>query len=211
MTHAQAAQAGQELPLSAVIESLLDEAGGRGITIGDIIDRTEDRGFGVLMTIFGLPMLIPVLPPGSSTVVGSIFAIFAIQMLSGAQRPWVPRRLRNRVLSQHAVEVLRTRGLPILRTGERWSRPRRIWFGERLTLRVVAVVTLLMGVILLGPFPFLNTLPALSVMLLGTALVNRDALSLLAGLVLGGVSVGLLGLSAGVIVAILSRLRSWLP
>ena len=208
MTDPQTDRPGQEVPLSVVIESVLAEAGDRAVSLGEIIDRTEDRGFGVLMTILGLPMLIPVLPPGSSTVVGPIYAVFAIQMLRGSRRPWVPKRFRDRLLSRQAVEILRKRGLPIIRTAERWSRPRGVWLGERLTLRVVGLVTLLMGLILLGPFPFLNTLPAVSVMLLGTSLINRDVLFLLAGLVLGGASVGFLGLSTGVIVAVINRLWS---
>lgn len=201
----------QVIPLSEVIAAVLVEAGTRPIHVGDLIDRTAERGFGLLMLLLGLPMLIPVLPPGSSTLVGPLYIVFAVQLLSGAKRPWMPQRLRDRVLSGHTVEVLRRRGLPIIRSAERLSRPRGIWFAERLVVRMAGVVVLLMGLVLLSPLPFLNTLPAISVMLLGMGLINRDVLFMLAGFAAGGISIGLIGLSAGLIIAVIDRIRSLLP
>ncbi|HET8679799.1 MAG TPA: exopolysaccharide biosynthesis protein [bacterium] len=200
----------EEIPLSRVIEGILNEAGTQPMRVGDLLDRTEERGFGVLMLILGLPMLIPFLPPGSSTVVGPIYAIFAVQMLTGSSRPWVPQRLRDHVLSSHTIEILRRRGVPIIRTVERLSRPRGIWLEDRLALRLVGVVVLLMGVILLGPFPLLNTLPAISVMLLGMSLINRDAAFMVAGFLFAGLSIGLIGVSAGLIVRLIEHVRSLL-
>jgi hypothetical protein len=197
----------QEIPLSQVIEQVLVQAGAQPVRVGDLIDRTAERGFGLLLLILGLPMLIPILPPGSSTIVGPIYAAFAVQMLSGATRPWVPHNLRDHVLSNRTLEIHRRRGIPIIRAAERLSRPRGIWLEDRLTLRIVGIVVLLMGVILLSPLPFLNTLPALSVMLLGMSLLNRDAAFMVAGFLVAGVSIGLIGVSAGVIIALIERLR----
>jgi hypothetical protein len=198
----------QDVPLSQVVESVLTEAGAHPIKLGDLIDRTEERGFGLLMLILGLPMLIPVLPPGSSTIVGPIYAAFAVQMLLGATRPWIPQRLRERVLGAHTVEALRRRGVPIIRAAERLSRPRGIWLEERVSLRLAGIVVLLMGLILLSPLPFLNTLPAISVMLLGMSLLNRDAAFMVAGFLVAGISIGLIGVSAGLIFALVERLRT---
>ncbi len=200
----------QEIPLSQVIEAILAEAGTRPVRVGDLIDRTAERGFGLLMVILGLPMLIPVLPPGSSTIVGPIYAVFAVQMLSGSTRPWVPQRLRDHALASQTVEILRRRGVPIIQAAERLSKPRGIWFDERLTLRLVGVVVLIMGLILVSPLPFLNTLPAISVMALGMSLINRDAAFMVFGFLVAGISIGLIGVSAGVIIALFSRLRALL-
>lgn len=202
----------REIPsLSSILEGALTRAGSRPLRLGDLLDQTAERGFGLLMLLLGLPMLIPVLPPGSSTVVGPIYAVFAIQMLRGSGRPWLPRSLQDRVLSPRAVHILRDRGLPMIRAIERWSRPRRFWPGERVGVRIVAVATLVMGVILLGPFPFLNTPPAVAVMLLGVALLNRDVVFLLAGLAVAAVSVGILLVTVGLLVSLLAFLRTVLP
>lgn len=209
MAETSGAQAPQAL-LSEVIDSILRETNEGSITLGDLVACTGERGFGVMMVILGLPMLIPILPPGSSTIVGPIYAISAVQMLRGARSPWVPRGLRDRVLSATAVRVLRERGVPLIRAAERWSRPRGIWFAERLVVRLVGGMLLLMGLILLGPFPLLNTPPAISVMLMGIALLNDDILFLLAGILVGGISIGILGLSVELIITLFRHLRGFL-
>jgi len=200
-----------EIPsLSSILETALRQAGEHPLRLGDLLDQAADRGFGLLMLVLGLPMLIPVLPPGSSTVVGPIYAAFAIQMLRGSGRPWLPAPLRERVLSPRTVQLLRDRGLPMIRALERWSRPRGFWPGERIGVRIVAVAMLLMGLILLGPFPFLNTPPAVAVMLLGVGLLNRDVLFLLAGLVVAAASLAILLLTVGLLVGLLAFLRGLL-
>lgn len=201
----------ERVSLSVLIESVLDDAATRPYSIGEIIERTGERAFGLLMLVLGLPMLIPFLPPGSSTIVGPIYALFAVQMLTGARTPWLPARFRHRQLSPATTRALRQRGIPLIRAAERLSRPRGFWLGERLTLRIVGVVVLLMGIILLSPLPFLNTLPAVAVMTLGIALINRDAVFMLAGIAVGGIAVGLVGVSAGVIVAVIARILAGFP
>jgi len=187
---------------------VLNEADARPVSLGELLDRTADRGFGLVLILLGLPMLIPFLPPGSSTIVGPIYATFAIQMIRGGQQPWIPRRLRDWVLQGRTARVLRERGLPLVRRAERFSRPRHWWLGENATVRIVGVVVFLMGVILLSPLPFLNTLPALSVMLIGMGMLNRDFVFMAAGVIVGGISLGLIGLSAGLIVVLIQRLRT---
>lgn len=209
MAETSGAQAPEAL-LSDVIDSILRDTNEGSITLGDLVACTGERGFGLMMVILGLPMMIPILPPGSSTIVGPIFAIFAVQMMRGARCPWVPRGLRDRVLSATALRILRERGVPMIRAAERWSRPRGIWFAERLVLRLVGVMVLLMGLILLGPFPLLNTMPAISVMLMGIALLNNDVLFLLAGFLAGGISIGILGLSVELIITLFHHLRGFL-
>lgn len=199
-----------EALLSDVIDAILRDAGEGSLTIGDLVACTGERGFGLMMVILGLPMLIPILPPGSSTIVGPIYAIFAVQMLRGSHCPWVPRGLRDRVLSAAAVRILRERGVPMIRAAERWSRPRGVWGAERLVLRLVGIMVLIMGLILLGPFPLLNTPPAISVMLMGIGLLNNDVLFLLMGFLVGGVSIGILGLSVEIIVTLFRHAREFL-
>jgi hypothetical protein len=200
-----------EIPLSQVIEALLDEAARRPVRLGDLIDQTADRGYGLLLMILGLPMLIPFLPPGSSTLVGPLYAAFAVQMLAGAPRPWIPHRFRGWVLAAGTVSALRRRGLPVIRAFERLSRPRGLWVHERIMLRVVGVMVLLMGLVLLSPLPFMNTLPAIAVMLIGLGLLNRDAVFVVAGLTVGTASLALIGLSARALLVLIERLRTTRP
>lgn len=196
-----------EAPLSAVLEAILDGTGTHPLRLGELVDRTAERGFGILLFVLGLPMLIPILPPGSSTIVGPIYAAFAVQMLSGSRHPWLPQRFRNWVLSRQGVSILRRRGIPMIRAAERLSRPRGLWLREGVVLRLAGAMVFLMGLLLLSPLPFLNTAPAFSVMLIGMGLLNRDAVFMTAGMLVGGASLAMIGLSAGMILVLIQRIR----
>lgn len=199
-------------PLSGVLEDLLRED--ESVTVGEITDRVARRGFGLFMIVLALPTLIPVLPPGSAATIGLLYIILAVQMLIGLERPWLPRRARAFRLSDRAVASLRNRGVPLLRRIERFSRPRAMMLDERIVLRLVAAVLLVLGVILLSPLPFLNTLPALSALILGVGLLNRDGLFLLVGVLLAVLVLTIIRYGLGALYNLLSGvvnvLRSWL-
>ena len=68
---------------------------------------------------------------------------------------------------------------------------------------------LLHGFVLLSPMPFLQTLPAIAVMILGVGLLNHDGLLLATGLML---SVGVLTIvvsSAGVLYTMFHQFWGW--
>src|SRR3989304_1740937 len=64
-------------PIRVGLDRLL--ATEKHITIGEIVDRIDERGFGLLMLVLGLPMLIPILPPGASTLVGPLYSLLALR------------------------------------------------------------------------------------------------------------------------------------
>jgi hypothetical protein len=148
------------------------------------MSRIAERGFGMLLVLLALPTLVPVLPPGSAATIGLIYTFIGFQMLLGRKYPWLPQRIRNYRLSENAAQKLRERGVSFFKNLERFSRARWPFMETALMLRLVALTIILMGFILFTPLPFMNTIPALAVMLLGTGLLNRDGLLLLTGLVL---------------------------
>lgn len=190
-------------PLSAILaETIADEI----VTLGELVERLARRGFGLLMIVLALPTMIPVLPPGSSAVVGILYIILAVQMLLGLDQPWLPHRLRTYRLSPRAVTALRQRGVPVVRRIERYSRPRPLFPDERIAARAVALAVLVVGVILFFPLPFLNTIPALGILLLGIGLLNRDSVFLLAGfLITIGVTL-VVAFGLGTLYALFNRL-----
>ncbi|MDQ7843821.1 MAG: exopolysaccharide biosynthesis protein [Armatimonadota bacterium] len=193
-----------EVPLSAILaETVADE----DVTLGELLDRLARRGFGVLMIALALPTLIPVLPPGTAAFIGLLYIILAVQMLIGLNEPWLPARLRRYRLSYRTIAALRERGVPLLRRIERFSRPRLLFLDDRITARAVAAVVLVLGIVLLSPVPFLNTLPAVAVLLLGIGQLNRDAVFLLAGLLLGVVVALIIVFGVGSLYALFNLLR----
>ena len=190
-------------PLSAILaETIADQI----VTLGELVDRLARRGFGLLMIVLALPTMIPILPPGSSAVIGLLYVVLAIQMLIGLDQPWLPLRARRYRLSSRAVIALRHRGVPVLRRIERYSRPRPIFVDDRIVARAVALAVLVLGIVLFFPLPFLNTVPALAVLLLGVGLLNRDVVFLLAGFLLTASVVLIIVFGLSTLYALFNRL-----
>ncbi|MDR5695856.1 MAG: exopolysaccharide biosynthesis protein [Armatimonadota bacterium] len=176
-------------PLSEILEEVLAVAGEEDVAIGALVDQAEERGFGLFMILLALPTMIPILPPGSAALIGLLNIGLAVQMLAGLRRPWLPAWIRRYRLSPSAMRRLRQGGIHVLRKLESLSRPRLLPLPESLVIRVVAFLLLLLGIVLFSPFPFMNTLPGLAILLLGIGLLNRDGLVLMAG---AGLSLGIL-------------------
>ncbi|OLD60334.1 MAG: exopolysaccharide biosynthesis protein [Bacillati bacterium ANGP1] len=190
-------------PLSAIIAEML---GSQVVTVGEVADRVAQRGFGLIMSVLALPTMIPVLPPGSAAFIGLLYILLAVQMLIGLPRPWLPVRVRNYRLTSGTMRMLQERGIPLLRRVERLARPRATWVPDALVTRAVAVAVLLLGIVLLSPLPFFNTIPAMTVLILGIGLFNRDALFLLGGLVATAVVVAVAVAGADTLIRLAERL-----
>ncbi len=190
--------------LSTIIAETLSD---RVVTVGELADRVAQRGFGLIMIILALPTMIPVLPPGSAAFVGLVYIVLAAQMLIGLQRPWLPARVRRYQISARAVQALQKRGIPFLRRIEQFTQPRRLWIPDAVLTRVVAIAMLLLGIVLLSPLPFLNTPPALTVLILGIGLLNRDPIFLGGGLAL---TAGILAVASAAVSALVRSLLEWL-
>ena len=172
--------------LSEIFARTLDANADGVVVLGEVLDKAGDRGYGFLLILLAIPAFIPILPPGTSGVLGALMSIVALQMLVGLKQPWFPKRWRNKVLSPKVVQALQTRGVAILRQIERVSHPR----GRRLTrngliLRLSALVVIALALVLSSPMPFMNTLPALGVLLIGVRLANHDIYFLSAGWLIG--------------------------
>ena len=178
--------------LSAIIAEAL---GDQVVTVGALADRAAQHGFGLLMIVLSLPTLFPALPPGLAPLVGFLDVVLAAQMLIGLERPWLPAGVRRYRLSARAKQMLRQRGVPFLRHVEQFTRPRQLWIPDVVLTRIVAIAVLLLGIALFNPLPFFHLLPALTVMILGFGLINRDALFLAGGLALtaGAAAVAVVG------------------
>jgi len=171
-------------PLSDVLQSVLDVSKNGSLSVDELMNRVAERGFGLLLVLLALPTLFPVLPPGSAATIGFLYIMIGFQMLVGRPYPWMPQRVRNYKLSEKTMLKLRARGVPFFKTLERFSRSRWFFMEGKIMLCLVAITIIIMGFVLFTPLPFMNTLPAFAVMLLGTGLLNRDGIFLLAGLLL---------------------------
>ena len=159
---------------------LADAGGEDGLTLGEIRDRLDERGFGLLILILAIPCLVPALY-GVPQVIGVPIILLAAQMLIGRKEPWLPGVLLRR--RAPASWLKRMADFAEKRMGwfERLSRPRlkvlAHGIGERLAaaFMILATVTIVL--------PMTNTVPSVALALMSVGLIQRDGLFVLGGMV----------------------------
>src|SRR5262245_16367871 len=79
----------------------------QGISFNDLPERTEGRGYYLVVILLSLPFIVPVSIPGVSTVLGLTIALLSFKLAFGAQ-PRLPKFMGDRRLSsQTQTKVLR--------------------------------------------------------------------------------------------------------
>ena len=191
----------REPRLSEIFQQTLDTNADGLVVLGVVMERAGDRGYGFLLILLAIPAFIPVLPPGTSGVLGFLIAIVALQMLLGIRQPWVPARWRQWQIPPKTVELLQTRGVALLRKVEKISHPRGRRFARNsILLRISALIVIALAVVLSSPMPFMNTLPAFGILFIGIGLANHDSYFFWAGASVGGIVAAVTFLGVGALI-----------
>ncbi|MDQ0456174.1 exopolysaccharide biosynthesis protein [Rhizobium paknamense] len=172
--------------LSAILARLAADESRARISIGDLFAAMGDRAFGALILIFALPNVIPT-PPGTSAITGAPLVFLLAQLMLG-MRPWLPQLIANRSLSRADFAGLVARMLPWLRRGERLLKPRLQLLVRPPAEYLLGAVGLILAIILALPIPLGNILPAIALTLFAFALLEKDGLYALIGLVVAVIS-----------------------
>lgn len=104
---------------SAILREFLASHPEPRISLGDLRDALEDRGFGILLFIFALPNLIPLNVPLLSAVLGVPLVLLGAQLSYGAHKPWFPDWLTARSFPRESFTAGVHRALPYLERIER--------------------------------------------------------------------------------------------
>ncbi len=161
-----------------------DEERSEGVILADIILLAGERIFGFLFVFLSLPSALPLPAPGYSTPFGIVIFILAVQLIAGAQRPWMPNRVMNYPIALSKVQGILKAGIPWLEKIELISRPRLTYICKSLPGRVVIGSAIaLMAISMMIPIPGTNTLPAMGIFVTGFGLLDDDGAITLAGLV----------------------------
>lgn len=147
------------------------------VSIGDVVERLGDRGFGPFLLI---PALIEVSPiggiPGLPTLLAIIIAIVAVQMLIGRDHLWLPQFIQKRSVRAGRLEKAVERLRPLQRWLDRWFHGRLSLLvrGPFRTLAAAIVVLACLTVPFLEVFPFASTIPMAVIIAFGLAITVRD-------------------------------------
>lgn len=170
------------LPFSQLLIHVLDEHGGDRLTLSELSARLRDRAWGGLLLIFAAINLLP-LPPGVTTVTGLPLIVLTAQMVAGRSRPWFPRKFDQRGVGKDHLRRIAEKMRPWEERIERVLKPRLCMLTNHRAARVIGLLSLLLSVILWLPIPLGNHVPALAMTLFALALIYRDGVVAILGVV----------------------------
>jgi len=196
---AERPSAGNDDPSS--LEELLDRLdeaarGSDGATsVGDVMGTMGGRSFGPLLLLAGLVMLAPLVGdiPGVPTTMGLLVLLISAQLLLRRRHLWLPRWLLERSVAPHRVRKAAGWLRRPARFIDRLLRPRLRRFVEGPWLYAIAVSTLAVALVtpVLELIPFSANAAGAVLTIFGLALIGRDGLVAIIGLVLAALTGGL--------------------
>lgn len=181
-------------PTSEVLIDLVRAHPHERISIQDIIDALGERTYGFLLLIFGIGCAVA--PPGVATITSVPLLFFGLQMAAGLAKPWLPASIAKRTMASADLEKTFQRGAPIMRFFERFCRERLTFLIGGVAERLLGLLVFILAIVIALPGPGTNAPPGIAIAFMSIAIINRDGLLLLVG-ILGSMLalyVGFLGL-----------------
>ena len=173
-------------PTDDVIRAVDDVRKADVSTVRDIIDALGPASFLPLMLIIALAIVTPLSGvPGVSGVSGVVIALIAGQLLLGRDRLWLPDIILRRAVPSDRVNAALDRIKRPLHWMSAHTTQRITFLAQGPAAKVLLVICMMCGLAM----PFLEVLPATSSMLAGAisilclAIISRDGLLTIAGLV----------------------------
>jgi len=157
---------------------------------GRLRDWLGERGLAASLFLVAAFNMLP-LPPGTSVLSGVPALILAWQMMLKRQTAWLPKRLLERPLTEAHLETLRRRIVPRLFWLEKFLRPRYWPLARGQDEVLIGLICVVLAVALILPVPFGNWPSAFAIALLSLALLQRDGILLLAGLIAAAISLAI--------------------
>ncbi len=181
---------GSPAALSGVLDRLLDQTEGEDcVTLDDVFKAFSGRLYGPLMLIPSLALVTPLGGiPGMPIAIAILLVLVAGQRVLGMDRPWVPKRLRDKPISRDKLEKAFRKLRPLTRAIDKVVRPRLAFLVYGPMERVLALAILAVGlsVPVFGLVPMAAIIPGAAAVLLSLAITARDGvLVLLAAAIIG--------------------------
>lgn len=166
---------------SDIIARLARDYEGDKISVGRLMEALQDRSFGVIIILFALPnAIIPI-----AWVLGTPILLFAIQLVMGRQKPWLPEFMSRQEMSRETFVKASDYVVRYLSMMERWLKPRWGWLTTDMAERLVGLWMVFLTLVLLVPVPFGNALPAFGISIIAAGLVEKDGAAIMVGSLIG--------------------------
>jgi len=203
--HVQCAMEGKNFHpmqnLTSILDDLTNDHEDEQTSLGSVIADFENRGFGPLLLVPAIIVLLPIVGaiPGVPAICALLIILIASQMLFGRQHPWIPGFLSKRKIEQKKVDSAVDAARPWAKRIDKVFSQRLEFLTGDIASRIVAIVAIFLAIVMipLEAVPFAAAIPAASIALLALSLSAKDGLL---------TAIGLLS-TAGTIYA----LMKWLP
>ncbi|ARU28001.1 hypothetical protein CBR65_11495 [Cellvibrio sp. PSBB006] len=190
----------KEMNLTAVLDEIEENIDGDKITFGKIVDEFEDRGYGPLLLIAALFIMLPTGGiPGIPTLLAVIIIFIAAQLTWGRSTPWLPNKLRSISFDKAKFSSAANKLKPVTRKIDYVLRPRLKRFAKKPMTRIIGAVIIVLCLFMpfLEIIPFADVIPSSSIVIISLGLTARDGVFTLVGLsaafiMLGGAAIWLL-------------------
>lgn len=156
------------------------------IGIDAILEGLHERGFGILLLIFSLPMALPLpVPPGINVILALPIVLLTAQQSIGRHTIWMPDNLKKKTISRDTFHGFLDKATPFLETLEIIIKPRLGFMTQGVFSNIIGVLGLVMALTTMIPLPLTNTVPCIGISIMAIGVLSRDGLAVLAGALIG--------------------------
>lgn len=166
------------------IEKIINDSQYDKIPIRDVIDAMDSVGFGLVLMIFAIGIIIPTPPPFPSIISIPLVA-FSFQMAMGASSPKLPKRFFGVSLKRSVLAMVIQKSSLIIRKIERFLKPRLDFMNKPIAERVVGGFALLFSSFILMPLPLSNYIPGIGILIISFGILAKDGLMTIIGILIG--------------------------
>ena len=176
----------KKLSTSEFLDHVVKAKTSNRISIDELKISMHERGFGILLIIFALPMSIPIpYVPGITTFFAFPLLFLSTQMLIGFEFPWLPKWLSNRSIKRSTLRTIITKSSPLLKKVEKLLKPRLLPLSSHTGTRIIGLLSIFFAISIALPLPFTNFVPALAIVIMALGLLSRDGITILIGMISG--------------------------
>ena len=169
--------------ITVILEGVISGIKGEKISIEQIVDHLKYRGYGPILAILALFVIIFGFIPLLPALFGLIIIFISIQMLIGNEHPWLPNKLKNLKISKDKLTYCIKFARPYTKKLERMLHMRYIFLFNRVSEIITAItcLTLACAMIIVGFIPMLPAAFSVPIFLFGIGYTVQDGLLIVLG------------------------------
>jgi hypothetical protein len=173
-----------EVRMSAALSTAEAAVQDPAVTLRELLALLGEQGLLVFCGVLAAPFLLPVTVPGMSTVLGLPMLLIGFAVMV-SRVPWLPQRLLNYSLPTPTVRLVLGKVRGWSERFEHLVRPRLLGLsGSRAINALNGALVIFAVLLLMAPIPlvpFVNSIPALAVLLLCFGMAERDGAVIVLG------------------------------